>query len=159
MRLLHHISTVAQLSLGMKAHYRICAFFFFKVASAVPSLIPISSMSRMRHVGGWIVNESCCQLRAGSDRLDRADGRGWWAEQLWNTSMSAGRIHLIINAFQLTANKREGRGYLALLSRGRRLVQTWRQIRTNMCLRTHLHARGTFCMFMSARHTNTHTPR
>lgn len=80
----------------------------------------ISDMIRMRHVGGWIVNESCCRPREESDRLDRADGRGWWTERLWHTSLSAGRIQLIINAFQLVANKSEAGGQPALLSREKR---------------------------------------
>lgn len=112
----------------------------------------ISDMIRRRHVGGWIVNESCCRPREESDRLDRADGRGWWTERLWHTSLSAGRIQLIINAFQLVANKSEAGGQPALLSREKRPGQTWEQIWLNECLRTRLYAN--YCM---GAHTHAHT--
>lgn len=74
----------------------------------------------MRRVGGWTVNESRCQPRVESDRLDGADGRGWWTQQLWHTSLSATRIQFIINAVQLVANSSEAGGRTPLLSRGRR---------------------------------------
>lgn len=125
------------------------------------SLISISSVIRMRQVGGWIANESCCQPRAGSDRLDGADGRGWWAEQLWHTSMSDGRIHLIINAIQLVANKREAGGHPELLSRGRKAGAN---LNTNMdkCMLVHARVSVLNCTCMSehTRHTKRpHTPR
>lgn len=69
-------------------------------------------------LGGWIVNVSICQQRVESDRPDRADGRGQWTGQLWHTSLSATHIHLIINVFQLVANKTQVRGRQTVLSGG-----------------------------------------
>lgn len=111
------------------------------------------------------MNESCCQPTVESDRLDRADGRGWRKEQLWHTSLSDGRVHLIINAFQLVANKREAGGHPALLSRGRRwskLENKYEQMYAcaHISMPTHiLYARMRECAHRHTKHIHTLSQR
>lgn len=105
-------------------------------------------------LGGWIVNVSCCQQRVESDRPDRADGRGQWTGQLWHTSLSATHIHLIINVFQLVANKTQVRGRQAVLSGGRRQANSENNMdKMNICAHVPM-PRHTFTKHT---HTRIHT--
>lgn len=134
----HSFKSMCPFQKGVQLSSSVPNIFFFCISTlnltrantAGLSLTPISYMISIRHAG---VNESCCQPRVESDSLDRTDGRGWWTEQLWHTSLSEGSIHLIINAFQLVANKRGAGG-----QERKKMKQTWKPMRTNVCLHTHI---------------------
>lgn len=113
----------------------------------------ISNIIGMEHVRRVNVNVSCCQQRVESGRPDRADGRGQWTGQFWHTSLSATRIHLIINVFQLVANKTQVRGRQAVLSGGRRPGKLGKQHGQNEHSCTYPHAKASF---HKKKHTHTH---